>query len=168
MKQLPESIALDKAVNSQNIYEGELSLSSLKRLSGSLASEDGIVNFTLKFRKAWKILGQVELTVKAELPLRCQISEKVFMYPVDVRSKIGFIESLKDEELMASEMEAAIVENGSIYPVDLIEDELILAMPYVPISPEESEKKEKTHNIAAPSKEEEEKLNPFSVLKNLK
>lgn len=168
MKMLPESIALEKAIQSQKIYQGQLEFDRFERLKKSLAHVDGKVDYSLKFEKSYKILGKVEVTVTADLPLKCQISDKIFMHPVDVKAVVGFIDSLADEELLSSEMEAAIIEGGNIKPLELIEDELILLLPFVPVSPEEKLKEEKTHKITVFSEQEEDESNPFSVLKNLK
>ena len=164
MKQLPERIALDKAVNGQRTYQGSVKLHEMSRLTDMLASADGDVEFSIDFDRAARILGKAQVKVKTELPLICTISEKQFMFPVEIDSTVGFIDDLEYEEFLGLDMEASWVENGFIKPLEIIEDELILAVPDAPFDEDHviDESSEKQQLVT------DKKPNPFDILKSLK
>ncbi|MFK8013350.1 MAG: DUF177 domain-containing protein [Marinicellaceae bacterium] len=162
MKQLPEKFALDKAVNGQRRYQGTIEIQHMKRLTEMLADTSGEVDFSIQFERAARLLGKARVKVKTELALMCTISNKKFMFPVEIDSMIGFIDDLTYEDLLDVDMEASWVEEGMINPLEIIEDELILAVPDAPFN-ESHEDDEFDEAILT-----EEKPNPFSVLKNLK
>lgn len=164
MKQLPEKIALDKAVNGQRNYQGSIKLHEMPRLADMLDSTDGDVEFSIQFDRAARILGKAQVKVKADLPLKCTISEKQFKFSVAIDSTIGFIDDLEYEEFLGLDMEASWVENGFIRPLEIIEDELILAVPDAPFDEnhENDELNDKVQKVA------DKKPSPFDVLKHLK
>jgi len=163
MKQLPEKIALDKAVHGQRLYQGSVEIQQMSRLIDLLADADGAIDFSIQFERARGILGKAQVKVSADLPLICKISQKRFMFPVEIDSTVGFIDDLAYEDLLDVDMEASWVEEGFIKPLDIIEDELILAVPDIPFNESHIDDSENEDQEIA-----EEKPNPFTVLKNLK
>jgi len=164
MKQLPEKIALDKAVHGQRHYQGSVKLHEMSRLADMLDDTDGNVEFSLQFDRAIKLLGKAQVKVKADLPLMCMISHKKFKLPVEIDTTVGFIDDLEYEEFIGSEMEASWVEGGFIKPLEIIEDELILAVPDAPFNESETDE-EPADDVKL---ESDEKPNPFDILKSLK
>ena len=162
MKQLPEKIALDKAVHGQRHYQGTVEIKQFNRLTDMLADDSGKVEYSIQFERAARILGKAQVKVKAELELLCTISTKKFIFPVDIDSTIGFIDDLAYEDLLDIDMEASWVEEGMINPLEIIEDELILAVPDAPFN--ENHEDDESDDVI----DTDEKPNPFAVLKNLK
>jgi len=164
MKQLPEKIAIDKAVNGQRLYQGSVKLQDMSRLSDMLDLTDGDIEFSIQFNKAARLLGKAQIKVKTDLPLMCTISAKQFKLPVAIDSTVGFIDDLEYEEFIGVDMEASWVENGLIKPLEIIEDELILAIPDAPFNEnlDVDDSENETMVIA------DKKPNPFDVLKKLK
>ncbi|MBL4773112.1 MAG: hypothetical protein JKX98_05785 [Alcanivoracaceae bacterium] len=163
MKQLPEKIALDKAVNGQRLYQGSIEIQQLSRLTGLLVGGEGEVKFSIQFERARGILGKAQVKVSADLSLICKISQKKFMFPVEIDSTVGFIDDLAYEDLLDSDMEASWVEDGFVKPLDIIEDELILAVPDAPFNENHADDSEDEK-----AQGDQHKPNPFAVLKNLK
>jgi uncharacterized protein len=162
MKQLPEKIALDKAVNGQRHYQGSVEIQHMKRLIDLLAYDGGKAEYSIQFERAARILGKARVKVKTELTLMCTISAKKFMFPVDIDTNIGFIDDLAYEDLLGVDMEASWVEQGMINPLEIIEDELILAVPDAPFNENYVDDNLNETDVT------DEKPNPFAVLKNLK
>jgi len=163
MKQLPEKIALDKAVLGQKLYQGSVELRQMSRLIDLLDDCDGNVEFSIQFERSARILGKANIVVKADLALICTISHKRFIYPVEIDSTVGFIDDLAYEDRLDVDMEASWVEDGCVKPLELIEDELILEVPDSPFDEScNSDESEEKIEVA------EAKPNPFDVLKNLK
>jgi uncharacterized protein len=164
MKQLPEKIALDKAVNGQRHYQGSVKLHKMSRLADMLTDIDGDVEFSLQFDRAAKLLGKAQVKVKADLPLICVISHNKFMLPVEIDTTVGFIDDLEYEEFVGVDMEPSWVEGGFIKPLEIIEDELILAVPDAPFNENETD----GETTDAANLVTDEKPNPFDILKSLK
>ena len=164
MKQLPEKIALDKAVQGQRLYQGSVEIQQMSRLANMLADTNGSVDFSIQFARARGLLGKAQVKVKAELSLMCTISHKKFMFSVDINSSVGFIDDLTYEEMLDVDMEASWVKNGFVNPLELIEDELILVVPDTPFAENHHTDDESEQEIVVTNQEP----NPFDVLKNLK
>jgi uncharacterized protein len=168
MKQLPEKIALDKAIHGGRLYQGKIKLDQFMRLQDVLADLNSEIEFSLQFEKSRGILGKVQVKVKGDLPLICQISQKAFIFPVDIDSTVGFINDIEHENRLDVDMEASWLEHDYVKPLEVIEDELILVVPYLPISPEEVDKQENKQADIVAEIEENVKPNPFDILKSLK
>lgn len=77
----------------------------------------------------------IDLRVEAELPLTCQRSLEPYMEPVRRRSLLCVIEDEAEEELLPADYEPVLVSEGKLALLDLVEDELLLAVPQVPKNP---------------------------------
>ena len=120
-------------------FEGTLPLSSLTRLRDVLC-DDGYrgrgARFALEFDRDALQVPYVELRIDAELPLECQRSLQRFLFPVQVVQRLGLIRDEADEAGLPKDYEPLLVpEDGMLRPAELVEDELILAVPVVPVKP---------------------------------
>lgn len=150
-------------------FEGRLPLSSMPRLRNSLFDAEGEVEFSLDFDQDALQVPCVELRIDAQLPLQCQRSLQRFLFPVKVVQRLGLLRAGADEESAEAALpegyEALLVaEDGALRPADLVEDELILALPVVPVDPG-SESVERDWPVQP---DEEVRANPFSALVSLK
>ncbi|TQV77440.1 hypothetical protein FLL45_05715 [Aliikangiella marina] len=154
--------------------EGELSfkwpVSEFKRLSEMLLSETGEVNVKLEglydHRKRCLIVAKIS----AQLTLECQTSFEPIDYQVDHETTYCAVVAESQFAEVEEEYEPVLVEEGYLDIKQVIEDELILAVPLVANKPlNEIEQKMSfgeldEAKIAAAEKAD----NPFSVLENLK
>lgn len=150
-------------------FAGRLPLSALPRLREALVDDGGEVAYTLSFDRDALQVPYVELGIEAQLPLLCQRTLQRFVYPVSLVQRLGLLRAGDDDEAAEAALpegyEAlAVAEDGGIRPVDLVEDELILAIPVVPVSPG-SESVERDWPVAA---DEQAQANPFAALAALK
>ncbi len=146
-------------------FEGRVPLSALARLQGSLADAEGECGFTLEFGHDALQVPYVELTLDAGLPLVCQRSLERFVFPVQATQRLGLIRDEAEEAALPPGYEPLLVpEDGMLRPLDLVEDELVLALPVVPVAPG-SEPVEATW---AASEEEQKAASPFAALEALK
>ena len=87
-----------------------------------------------------------------------------YLHRVRLVQQLGLITSEAQEAALPEQMEPLLVpESGEMPAIDLVEDELILAVPVVPINPDSELPSQEWHE-----EEEEEKQNPFGVLSQLK
>lgn len=146
-------------------FEGRVALSALSRLSGSLADTEGECSFTLEFGHDALQVPFIELTLETGLPLVCQRSLERFVFPVKAVQRLGLIRDEEQEAALPPGYEPLLVpEDGMLRPLDLVEDELVLALPVVPVSPD-SEPVDRTWSASV---EEQQAASPFAALAALK
>ena len=150
-------------VSARRQFEGTLPLSAFTRLRDSLVDADGECRYALEFGRDALDQAFVEVRADAELPLLCQRTLERYLHRVRLVQRLGLITSEAQESALPEEMEPLLVpESGELQPVELVEDELILALPVVPMNPDS------TLPDAYRVEEEEDKQNPFGVLSALK
>jgi uncharacterized protein len=154
-----------RMVTARRSFEGVLPLSGFTRLAKSLTDTEGNCRFELEFGRDALNLPFVEVRAQADLPLLCQRSLERYLQPVTVLQRLGLITEQAQERALTEEMEPLLLdEHGQLRVIDLIEDELILALPVVPINPDAPE-------IEAEWAEEDvvdDTPNPFAALVALK
>ncbi len=152
-------------VSARRRVEGRLPLSALPRLADSLADTRGEVVFTLQFDTDTFKVPYVELQAEASLPLLCQRSLQRFELPVSIGQRLGLMRDEADEAGLPPGYEPLLVpEDGMVRTVDLVEDELILAVPVIPVAPGT----EAMEREWPATEEEVERVNPFAALAALK
>lgn len=137
---LPERLDPRRACVAANSYRGETPLSALPRLAGMLdpapGDDDPRASWELRFGRDGSGRAVVRGTVQALLPLRCQRCGEPFSLPVSAELALAVVARLVEVESLPPEYDPLVVPTDGpeqfIAPRDLIEDELILAVPDVP------------------------------------
>lgn len=146
-------------------FEGALPLAAMSRLGGSLADSEGECRFALEFGQDLLQVPFVELTIDAGLPLVCQRSLERFVFPVKTVQRLGLIRDEADEAALPPGYEALLVPgDGLLRPADLVEDELVLALPVVPLAPDCAP----VDRTWSAGEEEIQAASPFAALASLK
>lgn len=162
---LPERVDASRMVQARRSFNGKLPLASLTRLRGSLAAEDGVADYALEFGRDELGVDYIALHVDAELALTCQRSLEVYRQPVHLDQRLGLIRDESEEAALPPGYEPLLIPDGEVHLADVIEDELILALPVVPLKPGEPlEWNEAPDDESA----EDEPPSPFSVLAGLR
>jgi uncharacterized protein len=167
---VPEVLDAWRMVAARRDFEGSLPLSSLSRLRDSLCDDGscdggGEVRFALQFDCDALQVPYVELRIDAALPLECQRTLQRFLQPVHLVQRLGLIRGEADEAGLPEGYEPLLMpEDGMLRPAELVEDELILAVPVVPTMPG-TEAMERDWPVQA---EEQARANPFAALGRLK
>lgn len=162
---LPEVLDAWRMVTAQRGFEGRLPLASMTRLKDSLFDTQGDVRFAIQFGRDSLQIPYAEVQIDAELPLECQRSLQRFLHPARIVQRLGLIREEAEEAGLPEGYEPLLVpDDGMLHPAELIEDELILAVPVVAVMPG-------THAMErdwAPGEEEEAQASPFAALAALK
>jgi uncharacterized protein len=167
---VPEVLDAWRMVAARRSFEGRVPLSSMRRLRDALCGDQGEVRFAVAFDTDSLQVPFVELRIEAALPLECQRTLQPFLHPVSLVQRLGLLRGgAGDEEVEEAALppgyEALLVpEDGLVRPAELVEDELILAVPVVPIAPG-GEAVERDWPVQA---EEAAKASPFAALARLK
>ena len=153
--------------------EGVIALSLLPRLAGLLVSQEGEAHFELEFFRDAKRRSCVRGKVAARLELCCQRCLEPVHYLVESDLLLGLVQGLDEAERLPDEYDPLMVENDRFQPADLVEDELILGLPQVPMHTPPEACGEQAVRLAtgkAPGDDRgtENPDNPFGVLAQLK
>lgn len=167
---VPEVLDAWRMVAARRGFEGRLPLAAMTRLCDSLCLEGGEgdaehARFSLDFDRDALQVAYVELRIEAALPLECQRSLRRFELPVQIVQRLGLLRDEADEASLPEGYEPLLVpEDGLLRPAELVEDELILAVPVVAVAPG-TDAMERDW----PAEEEEQrKASPFATLASLK
>ncbi len=154
-----------RMVSARRVLEGEVALSELVRLNELLDETSGTVRYRIEFGRDTLQVAFAALHIEAELPLQCQRSLESFVLPVRLEQTLGLIRNEAEEAALPPGFEAFLVPgDGRIQPLELVEDELILAVPLVPVAPD-SEAVERDWPV---QEEEVAAASPFAALAALK
>jgi uncharacterized protein len=153
-------------VAAKRLFDGRLPLSGMPRLRPVLADAEGDCRFEVEFGVDALGMRYVEVRAEAELPLLCQRTLERFLHPVRIDQRLGLITDESQEAALPEGVEPLLLDaSGELNPAGLVEDELILAVPVVPIDPASAEIEAVWPDEA---EEEDEKPNPFAALAALK
>ena len=154
---------------------GQAPLAQWERLSAE--SEDGLVSPPVKWQARGEAVPEVgaqdqvwlHLQVNAVLPLLCQRCLSPLLTAVDVDRSFRFVAdeatamALDDEE-----EEDLLVTSREFNLIDLVEDEVILAMPLVPLHEACPEPLHMSVEDPQFEQEEQKRPHPFAALAGLK
>ena len=166
---LPGALDDWRMVTARRGFEGTLPLSSMARLREALCDDAGDVRYAIEFDRDALQVPYVELRIEAGLPLTCQRSLQPFVQPVQVVQRLALLEAGVDVEAAEAGLPEGyepllLPADGMLDPAELVEDELILEVPVVPVAPG-SEEVERDWPVPA---EEADQANPFAALAALK
>jgi uncharacterized protein len=150
--------------------EGRIPLQSLPRLAGCLLDVSGEAGFSLRFERDAQRRAILNGVIRADLVLECQRCLEAIKLPVSTETAIAFVEGQDQAAQLPENLDPCVVEDGQVRFRDLIEDELLLALPQVamhelavcPAASLELADEKPTEQGEQPGK------NPFAVLAELK
>lgn len=167
---LPDFIDPRQMARVGRILEGELGVAGMDRLTSLLFSDAGKVDVKLMFDTDESGLGVIKGELNAELEMICQRCMQGMQVEISVDVMLGMINDGSQAEQLPESYEPLLVTGNEMKLADIVEDELILALPVVAMhSPEQCSVKQ----VVEFERDDEEQLttqkqNPFAVLKTLK
>jgi uncharacterized protein len=132
---LPERVDASRMVQARRTFQGKLPLASFGRLRASLAAVEGEADYDVEFGKDELGVAYLAVRVDADLPLTCQRTLEVYRQPIRIDQRLGLISEESEEAALPPGYEALLIADGQVSLADVIEDELILALPVVPLKP---------------------------------
>lgn len=162
---IPLKIRVSTAVVRREHYVGDLALSTLPKLSGLLADDASVMQVDLL---ACKIMGLPALTgvMEGALHLECRRCDRPYQTALRHELDLRLVSSEEEEQRLMQDCEPYWVQDDELALRDLLEDELLLALPMLP-------RCDSCENIvngaekSAPT-QEPRRENPFAALKKLK
>lgn len=169
-QRLPEQIIPFKLARQRRSLQGVLALDTMARLAGMLADSHGDVAVDLQFGVDEQGISYMRGHLGAEVSLTCQRCMEPVTVPLEAEVAVGFVLNDDKARNMPEPYEACVLSEESAMLSELIEDELILALPIVAAHPEQSCQPwlEEQQEERSALDEVAEKKNPFAVLASLK
>jgi len=78
---------------------------------------------------------RVDIEVWSSVRLRCQRTLEVFEYALESRSVVGIVTTDQAADALPEDYEPLLCTTGRVELLRLVEEEVLLALPLVPVSP---------------------------------
>jgi len=129
---------VDTLVGTETALDFSIPLAELPRVSRELTSTEGEARGHVRFSRQ---LGQAvaDLEVGAQPEVVCQRCMQPMRWPVKVKSRVALVSDYDAADRVPEEMEVFLVEGDSVSVRDLVDEEVMLALPHVPRHDEDSE-----------------------------
>ena len=119
------------------VYEGTVGLDALPGLEDSVANDDMELRYSVTARLDGHQRKVVSCIIEGFVFLTCQTTLEAFRHEISVRDQLVLVDS---EEMLPpieeeSDAEDYMVADGPIDVLDLVEEEVLLALPMVPRKP---------------------------------
>ena len=168
LDRLPELIDPLNFADRQRELTGQIGLSSLERLTEMLMDNSGSVSVELVFSREGR-LATIEGRISAVLAVQCQNCLQVMDCLVDSTIKLGIVASMAEADRLPEDCEPLMVGDKKIPLKDIVEDELLLALPAFPKHSEPCFQNRFVSGDQELLKSKQSNLNnPFSILAKLK
>ena len=129
---------IDTLVGTETALDFSIPLAELPRVSRELTTVDGEARGHVRFSRQ---LGQAvaDLEVTAQPEVVCQRCMQPMRWPVTVKSRVALVSDYAAADRVPEEMEVFLVEGDSVSVRDLVDEEVLLALPHVARHEEGSE-----------------------------
>ena len=154
--------------------QGEIPLKQMKRLITALSSSEGEVfidvEFSVDINRVVLLTGQI----KTDTKLICQRCMGEMEFPVSLDFQLAFARSEAEMERLPEGYEVTLIEDTPMMLSDIIEDEILLALPPIPkhldksCSPDDITEGWSSQQTKEPNTESIKQDNPFDILASLK
>jgi uncharacterized protein len=150
--------SVDFARNGKEIRD-EIAVSALSRLADMLAKTDGSLAYIVHgYHKDGR--DMLEVSLQGACTLRCQRCLSELEYPVNLVSRLWLLAADRLDEAEDDDEMDAIEAEPRLDVLALIEEELLLGLPFAPRHPE--------GECVPAANDLQQKVNPFAVLAGLK
>jgi uncharacterized protein len=141
------------------MQEGRLPLNAFPRLQDVLVSDSGEVEYKVRGMRDARGRPSLQLDVRGTLPLRCQRCLERLAFEVDAHEVLVLAASQAeiDAERNAAEAPDRVLGAKEMALRDLVEDELLLAVPYAP----------RHEECEAPEGGDDARSSPFAALRGM-
>lgn len=162
---LPQQIDARRFAELGRRLEGEVSLQDCPRLSQAVRAGEGPISVSLDFEKQSGGQSVVSGNIHGRVVLDCQRCLEPVSIDLQCEVSLGIVDSEAEAEVLPDDLDP-LVSGDEIDLVELIEDELLLALPIVPVHDQcdpPAALSGEGHDTELPERE-----NPFAVLASLK
>lgn len=171
-RDFPDWIDAERAAQAGRRFAGDARIEWMPRVVDLLdePEADDVIAFEVDASLV-KSLGKGEIVrlsvhVHGSVPMTCQRTLKRYRQPIDSHSAVAVVASESEVAGLPDDLEPKLVSEGRLNLVELVEDELLLALPIVPRDPESAPVVNAGDRFE--SGEPDESDNPFAELAQLR
>lgn len=164
-ERLPLTIEPERFAKANRVCEGEINFDQMPSLCECLHEKSGkaLVNMQFSLNEEGRVI--VDMNIKATLVLECQRCLNGMPFKIDVQTRLTPIKQESDAADLPSGLEAFLLGDEFVSPITLVEENLLLEVPIVPMH-ENEDCSALVAKMAEPLPEKRE--NPFEALAGLK
>ncbi len=167
-----DAVSPHELARKRGLFTGEIPIAAFPRL-GSLVLGGGGVSISLTFRHDDEGRCRVQGYSKVTLDLQCQRCLAPVPHTLNVQIDLCVVASDAQADALADELEPFVLEEEEVAIVDLVEDDLLLALPTQVCLAYDADcpnRPELDYPVAAGAKPDptQARPNPFGVLAGLK
>ena len=129
---------VDTLVGTETAVEFSIPLAELPRVSHELTNKDGEAKGKVRFSRQ-QGHAVADLDVSAQPEVVCQRCMQPMRWPVKVKSRVALVSDYDAADRVPEGFEVFLVEADSVSVRDLVDEEVMLALPHVPRHDEDSE-----------------------------
>ena len=166
IEHLPDRLDLIATAKAGRVLRGTIAVAGVERLLPALTSGQGELQVELSLGKDAGGTCFLAGTIEGEVVLRCQRCMQNMPQPLDIEFRLGLIRDESAMEKLPDSYEPLEVTAEPAILVDIIADEVLLALPIVPLHKDTDECRAFVEAYKPPQDEQRE--NPFAVLAKLK
>lgn len=169
-KHFPDRVDPWRLVDREQVVQGKIPLASMGRLLPLLDVGEGAeeAGFRLSFGRDRERHAVIRCNIKAVLRLTCQCCLKPVSMPLEIDSRLALVQGFEEAEGLPVELEPVMLADEGLLQIrELVEDELLLAVPDVPRH-SDCVLISEDHEAACAAENAQAKANPFDVLAALK
>jgi uncharacterized protein len=168
-KRLPGQLDLRRLADEEAVLAGSVPNSAMPRLISALADDEGETQAEISFRRDPVRRPTISGSARTEVTLVCQRCMEAFRRPLETEFELVVVGSESEGEHLPEGIEPLLTDREQIETVELLEDELILALPVVAMHAEDTGCRIQVGEQPAASDEGEQgRPNPFAALEALK
>lgn len=167
---LPDHVDPFRLCDQARSFEGRLNLADLPRLAETLVSAEGQVSYRIDCDRDEQRRARIRGSVDAELAVICQRCMGPMRLPVHADFQLAIVRGEAEAVQLPDDYDPLLLEGETLQLADVIEDELLLAVPVAPMHPVD-ECSVNPADWSPPESEpetESQRENPFAVLAGLK
>ncbi len=162
---LPEEIEPLRAAEVGRSFRGDVAVAKMPRLAAELYSNSGSLQVEIEFLVDNRLVRSAWGAISGKIHVRCQRCLGDIELPIDIGFRLGIVSSENDVDRLPDDYEPLLVTGEMMKTLDIIEDEVILALPGVLV-----------HEVCSSGHKnqifeeilDKPRKNPFAVLQDLK
>ncbi|WP_420465299.1 YceD family protein [Panacagrimonas sp.] len=126
---IPAQVSAERALARHERYQGELDPAGFERLRDAVSQT---VYADLQIRRDVAGVGWVEGLIRAQLTLECRVCTASFVWPLDTRFALALARDEQEEARLMERAEPLLLMDDELRLHEIVEDELLLALPMMP------------------------------------
>ena len=142
----------------------DVPLSSFPRLSESVMAREGSVQVRCRFERGAQHVAWLRGSLETTVFLTCQRCLEALEMPVSIEVALALVHDEEEAGRLSDDTDYIVVPEQDVVLADILEDELLLALPYIPAH----EHCELKYQGVVEAGSESRRENPFQVLAALK